>query len=55
MISSVSNILQQQHRGLESFADIMLSIEEMFASLGVRQHRRNLVLSWIYGRKKYTH
>ena len=38
ILGSVSNILQQPHRGIDTAVDIMLSIDEMFASLG-RQAR----------------
>ncbi|PON81075.1 Zinc finger, CCHC-type, partial [Trema orientale] len=51
ILGSVSNILQQQHRGIDTAVDIMLSIDEMFASLG-RQARNEATSAFMNLRQK---
>ncbi|PON59034.1 hypothetical protein PanWU01x14_161530, partial [Parasponia andersonii] len=46
ILGSMSNILQQQHRGIKTAIDIMLSVDEMFASLG-RQAKNEATSAFI--------
>ena len=54
ILGFMNNILQQQHCGIETIADIMFSIEEMFANLRHWPKMKKLLLSWIFNKVRGT-
>jgi hypothetical protein len=51
IMATISDVLQQQHEGMESAADIMMSLEEMFA-MRSRSTKREAVTAFMNLRMK---